>query len=290
MALTHPGRCPTPQAWHLASCDACDPIELSSWVSRVRAEGTRGTLTVTASALCCVPSITAPATRTPTAHSHRPCICQRAYKSPCLEGALEGWSVVAVISRQASLPGSRRAAPEPGSLPGSRRAAPEPGSLPGSRRAAPRAGKSPRIPQGGAPSREVSQDPAGRRRKQRVGEEGQRGRAEDAGLGRGDPAPSPAEGRGRPAAPGPACLGIPIAGSIINPPGSAGAGRQLPWLFGFSLLGAFQAPAGKQWPSRHASPAKGQDAEGRARPQRPGTALALPLSEIRHDVTGQGAS
>ena len=154
----------------------------------------------------------------------------------------------------------------------------------------PRAGKSPRIPQGGAPSREVSQDPAGRRRKQRVGEEGQRGRAEDAGLGRGDPAPSPAEGRGRPAAPGPACLGIPIAGSIINPPGSAGAGRQLPWLFGFSLLGAFQAPAGKQWPSRHASPAKGQDAEGRARPQRPGTALALPLSEIRHDVTGQGAS
>ena len=114
---------------------------------------------------------------------------------------------------------------------------------------------------------------AGRRRKQRVGEEGQRGRAEDAGLGRGDPAPSPAEGRGRPAAPGPACLGIPIAGSIINPPGSAGAGRQLPWLFGFSLLGAFQAPAGKQWPSRHASPAKGQDAEGRARPQRPGVGL-----------------
>ena len=115
MALTHPGRCPTPQAWHLASCDACDPIELSSWVSRVRAEGTRGTLTVTPSALCCVPSITAPATRTPTAHSHRPCICQRVYKSPCLEGALEGWSVVAVISRQASLPGSRRAAPEAGS-------------------------------------------------------------------------------------------------------------------------------------------------------------------------------
>ena len=142
MALTHLGRCPTPQAWHLASCDACDPIELSSWVSRVRAEGTRGTLTVTPSALCCVPSITAPATRTPTAHSHRPCICQRAYKSPCLEGALEGWSVVAVISRQASLPGSRRAAPKPESLPGSRRAAPEPGSLPGSRRAAPEAGSS----------------------------------------------------------------------------------------------------------------------------------------------------
>lgn len=111
MALTHPGRCPAPQAWHLASCDACDPIELSSWVSRVRAEGTRGTLTVTPSALRSVPPITAPATRTPTAHSHRPCICQRADKSPCLEGALEKWSVVAVTSRQAGLPRSRRAAP-----------------------------------------------------------------------------------------------------------------------------------------------------------------------------------
>lgn len=94
MALTHPGHCPAPQAWHLASCDACDPIELSSWVSRVRAEGTRGTLTVTPSVLRCVPPITAPATRTPPAHSHRPCICQRACKSSCLEGALERWSVV----------------------------------------------------------------------------------------------------------------------------------------------------------------------------------------------------
>lgn len=94
MALTHPGHCPAPQAWHLASCDACDPIELSSWVSRVRAEGTRGTLTVTPSVLRCVPPITAPATRTPPAHSHRPCICQRACKSLCLEGALERWSVV----------------------------------------------------------------------------------------------------------------------------------------------------------------------------------------------------
>ncbi|XP_045019658.1 60 kDa lysophospholipase isoform X4 [Bubalus bubalis] len=122
----------------------------------------------------------------------------------------------------------------------------------------PQAGKSPRIPQGGARAGKSPRIPQGspRGRKQRAGEEGQRGRAEDAGLGCGDPAPSPAGGRGRPAAPGPACLGIPVAGSIINPPGSAGAGRRLPWLFGFSLLGAFQAPAGKQWPSRHASPAK----------------------------------
>ena len=141
------------------------------------------------------------------------------------------------------------------------------------------ASPSPKIPKGSAP------EPG----RSGWGKKGKGGAWRTQAWGVGTPLRAPLEA-GRPAAPGPACPGIPVAGSIINPPGSAGAGHRLLWLFGFSLLGVFQAPAGKQWPARHASPAKGQDAEGRARPRRLGTALALPLSEIRDDVTGQGAS
>ena len=82
-------------------------------------------------------------------------------------------------------------------------------------------------------------------------------------------------------------------GSIINRPGSAGMGGEGPpapvavWIL---TVGSISAPAGQRWPVRHASPAKGQDAEGRARPRRLGTALARPPSEIRDDVSGQGTS